>query len=72
MAVKFIKTIREQLGFTRYKLSRVLNIPTQSVDHWEEKGVAIKPEVLCKLRKLGGLTWGEMGKMLDDEFLDKE
>lgn len=72
MAVKFLTKIRESLGLTRYGLARRLNIPTQSVDYFEKDGQSLKLSVLVKLRKIGGLTWIQLGKMLDDEFDDSK
>ncbi len=67
--MKFIKHIRKQLGLTRYALAKELNIASQSIDHLEAKGIAMKLDSLCKLRKVSGLSWSKFGEMLDKEFL---
>lgn len=67
--MKFIGTIRKRLRLTRYALAKELEIKTQSIDHLEEKGLSMKIDTLCKLRRVSGLSWDKFGSMLDREFL---
>jgi transcriptional regulator with XRE-family HTH domain len=70
MGVQFIGKIRERLGgITYYELAKRLGIPPAIIGHYEKKGQAIKPAMLCELRKISGMNWKEFGQILDDEFL---
>lgn len=66
--MKFVKIIRENLGLTRYRLARELGEATQTIDNLEEKARLIRPELLCKIRKLSGLSWNQLGLLLDKEY----
>lgn len=72
MHMKFINKIMELAGIaTNYALARKLGVPTPTVDNLVKSGKYIKPQVLCELRKIGGLSWKEYGEMLDEEFSKK-
>lgn len=70
MGVEFIRIIRERLGWTRYRLAREVGEATQTIDHAEEKGVSIRPALLCKIRKCSGLSWKQFGELLDAEYME--
>lgn len=72
MKVQFIRIIREKLNMTRYGLAKQLGVMPNQIQHYEEKGSGFKMEALCRLRQISGLTWNQLGKMLDDEFLEKK
>lgn len=68
MNVKFLKTIRENLGLTQYGLAKKLGVMPNQVANFEEKGRQMPLGMLCKIRELSGLSWEELGEMLDKEF----
>lgn len=67
--MKFVAILRKRLKLTRYGLAKKLELPVQSIDHLEIKGQSIRPETLCKLRIAAGISWSEMGRILDKEYL---
>lgn len=72
MTVKtIIKIILERTGWTRYRLAKEIGLSTQALDymiHTDTKGVRLS--VLCKLRKVSGLSWSAFGKVLDGQFAE--
>lgn len=67
--VKFVEKVKEIAEIeTNYRLAVMLGMQTPQVDNLINQGKYIKPEVLCKLRKISGLSWAKFGKMLDEEF----
>lgn len=72
MTVKsIIKIILEKTGWTRYRLAKEVGLSTQALDymiHTDTKGVRLS--VLCRLRKVSGLSWSAFGKMLDGQFTE--
>ncbi len=69
MGVKFLGAILERLQITPYGAAKWLNIPAQLVDHALKRGESIHVKTLCKWRYISGLTWNQIGKLLDNEFL---
>ena len=71
MGVKFVEKVKELAGIkTNYALAQKLGVQTPIVDNMIKSGKYLKPEMLCKLRRLSGLSWTKFGKMFDEEFLD--
>jgi len=67
--VKFIKKIRKSMGdITRYRLADLMGIKTQVLDYYEEKGQTLTMDRLCKLRDVSGLSWEELGKLIEAEY----
>lgn len=76
MIVEFIKKIASKQGLTSYALAKRMGVSTTTAQKWlgehgytSPKGLQL--DSLCKLRELGGLSWEDLGKMLDREFLKK-
>ena len=72
MGVEFIKKIRKIRDLSSYGLAQELGIVPSLMDHYEKKGKSLKLDVLCKLRKASRLSWNELGKLLDEEFLKEK
>jgi hypothetical protein len=78
MGMKFIDVVKQRSGCaTQYAFAKKLGISIQSVQYIlgvtarPRTRKSIDPRLLCKLRKVGGLTWEQLGKLLDREFGDK-
>lgn len=62
---------------TQYAFAKKLGVSLQTVQYI--LGVTAKPttrksmdlRLLCKLRKASGLTWQQLGRLLDREFGDR-
>lgn len=72
MSVHFVKKIRESKGLTRYALAKLLGVMPQTVDWWEDRASGRGYEMLVELRQIAGLSWDQMGEMLDKEFKKKK
>lgn len=66
--MNFVRYVRERKRLTRYALAKELGVPTQSLDHLELKGRSIRPDVLCRLKRVSGLSWAAFGKLLEREY----
>lgn len=78
MGMKFVETILKKSGCeTQYAFAKKLGISIQSAQYilgvtaQPRTRKSIDPRLLCKLRKAGGLTWKQLGKLLDKEFGEK-
>ena len=75
MKMKFLEVVRKEADATNYALSSKLrdlgvNITVSGVDAYERKNSqSMRLDVLAGLRKLSGLSWNELGKLIDEEFL---
>ena len=52
------------------EMARRLGIGREQYQYAEERGKTISTSLLCKVRKISGLSWDKFGKILDEEFLD--
>ena len=76
MIVEFVRKIALKQGLTSYSLAKKLGVTTTTAQKWlgehgYESPKGLQLGSLCKLRELGGLSWEDLGKMLDKEFLKK-
>lgn len=67
--VKFLREIIKAKDLSSYGLARLIDIPTQSIDHALSTGRSLAISTLVKLRYVSGFSWSKFGKMLDDEYL---
>lgn len=78
MSVNFVKKIQERLGVTAYALAKMLGVTQQAVRLWtgqtktQRAREGMNLRVLCRLRKVSGMTWQQFGRELDQEFLRGE
>lgn len=68
--MKTLTTIRESKGYSRYKLSLMSGMSVSTLIRMEDKARGMNFGALCHLRRVLGVGWQALGKMLDDEFLD--
>lgn len=70
--MKWLKKIVDGHGSER-DFALKIGIDPARVWYWLNKGVKADSilAVLCKARKLSGMGWVEMGKILDEEYLAK-
>ena len=74
MGVKIVKQVQEKTGLTAYALGKLLGVTQQAVRRWNgatkvktrNEGMSLR--VLCKLRRLSGMSWAQFGRELDREF----
>lgn len=66
-AMKFLKKIRESKGLTRYGMAKLLGMIPNTYNHYEDKAEGIKLETLVHIRKELGLTWPQLGKLIEEE-----
>jgi transcriptional regulator with XRE-family HTH domain len=72
--VRFIQVALSILNCSVYRLAEDTKVSRQNISNWLEGSPKQRDFLafICRLRKLTGLSWAKLGKMLDDEFLDKE
>jgi transcriptional regulator with XRE-family HTH domain len=66
-SMRFLKKLREQKGLTQYAMAKHLGMIQQTYIHDENKGAGIKIETLSQIREKLGLSWDELGRLIDDE-----
>lgn len=65
--MRFFKRLRDKLGLTKYEMARHLGILPQSYYYFEEKARGCSFEVLILIKKKLGLSWEEIGKLIEEE-----
>lgn len=72
--MKFFETLRKEMGLSQAELARKLSKPLQSVRIWcgttklQRPLTGIDLRVLVKMKRLSGMSWSNIGKMLESEF----
>lgn len=75
MLMKFLTEILKRKDVTGYRLARDLGYPTSMITQWldaERKQRAFRLDYLTQIRQWSGLSWEELGKLLDREFPPKK
>lgn len=67
--MKFLKKLRDSRGLTKYSMAKLLGMIPNTYNHYEDKAEGIKLDTLAHIRTTLGLTWDELGKMIDVEVL---
>lgn len=67
--MKTVETIRKRLGLTHYGLSKKLGLTQPGLIHLERKSKAIQILTLSRLRKISGMSWEEVGALIDRDAL---
>lgn len=76
--MKFLQTVRSRSKLTNYALSKKLkelgvDVTVSGLDAYERKNAqSMRFDVLAACRKVAGMSWSELGKEIDDEFLAGE
>ena len=63
--MKTVETIRKRLDLTHYGLAKKLGLTQPGLIHLERKSKGIQIITLSRLRKLSGLSWEEVGVLID-------
>lgn len=69
--MNLIKNIKKAAGCSTYRLARNVGISPSLMDYYLNRGTGVRLDLLCRLRKTAGLSWVQLGKLLDDEFLNR-
>lgn len=70
--MEFLRKLRESRGLTRYAMAKKLGLIQQTYIHYEEKAAGIKLDTLARIRQALGLSWDELGAMIDNEVKKKK
>lgn len=60
-----IEKIRKKLGFSKYKLSKELGISQTQYNYYVKNPASIKLPMLSKLKEISGLSWTDIGELID-------
>lgn len=66
-AMKWLKTLREAQGLTQYGMARKLGLLVNTYIYYEAKAKGVNLEVLSHMRRKLGLSWEELGNLIDKE-----
>lgn len=67
-AMKWLKTLREAQGLTQYGMARKLGLLVNTYIYYEAKAKGVNLEVLSHMRRKLGLSWDELGNLIDKEL----
>lgn len=66
--MRFLRKIREAQGLTQYGMAKKLNLLIPTYVHYETKARGINLEVLNSMRQKLGLSWEELGNLIEKEI----
>jgi transcriptional regulator with XRE-family HTH domain len=70
--MRTLETVRKKLGLTQYGMAKRLGLTQTGYINAERNSKSVRLDILSKLRKIGGLTWDELGALIDREALTIE
>lgn len=72
MGMDFLKELRKRKGFdSRYKMAKFLGMLEASYSYLENKAKGCELQTLVDIKQKCGLTWNQLGKMIEDEVNKK-
>lgn len=66
--MRFFKKIREKLGLTKYEMANHLGMLPPTYYYYEDKAKGCSFEVLASVRKKLGISWNDLGALIDAEY----
>lgn len=72
VGMRFLKKLRERKGVSQYKMAQLLGMIQQTYIYYESEAKGMKFKTLSRLREVLGLSWDELGKMIDDEAKESD
>lgn len=66
--MRFLKTLREGKGWSRYRAAERIGVSTVRYDNLEAKAKGCDLSLLPRIRAAYGLSWAQLGKLLESEF----
>jgi hypothetical protein len=67
LTMRFFEKLRAKKGLTKYEFARFLGILPQTYYYLEDKARGCSFEILCLIREKMGLSWDELGRLVDNE-----
>lgn len=73
--MQIVEIIKKRTGLATYSIAKVIkerfnvDISRTQLDNYAQCN-SIRLDVLASLRRLGKLSWSELGKIIDKEYLD--
>ncbi len=66
---RILDTVKTKLKATAYRLSKVTGISEGVLSAWNVKdSTTVNLGLLARLRKASGLSWNQMGALIDEEI----
>jgi transcriptional regulator with XRE-family HTH domain len=71
-AMRFLKTLREAQGLTQYAMAKKLGLIINTYVQYETRAQGCNLEVLNHMRKILGLSWEELGRLIEKEIKENK
>ena len=68
MLMQMFETIREKLGWSKYKLAKELGVTPSHYSYLSTKAKTAQTEILVRLQEISGLSGDEFWKIVRKEF----
>ena len=68
LRMRFLRGLQDKAGLKPNRAAIMLGVPPQTYHYWLNNADSIKFEYLARIRKAFGLSWNELGKLIDEEI----
>jgi transcriptional regulator with XRE-family HTH domain len=68
--MKFLRRLQEKAGLNPNQTAVMLGVPPQTYHYWIKSADSIKFTYLARIRKAFGLSWSQLGKLIDAEIAE--
>lgn len=68
--MRWLKQVRDNLGLSIYGLAAKVGLKIQTLSRLEKSGQGCRMSILSDIRKVSGLSWNQIGALIDAEVED--
>ena len=68
MNMQIFETVREKLGWSKYKLAKELKITPSHYSYLSTKAKTVQTEILVRLQEISGISGSDFWKLIQKEF----
>ena len=68
LAMRFLRRLQDIKRLNPNQAALLLNVPSATYHYWLNKADTIHIKYLARIRSTFGLSWEELGRLIDDEI----
>jgi len=72
MKMQIFETIREKLGWSKYKLALELGVTPSHYSYLSTKAKTVQTKILVRLQEISGISGAKFWELIQGEFKEKK
>ena len=70
--MRFLRALQDNAGLNPNQAALRLGVPPQTYHYWLKNADSIKFEYLVRIKQAFGLTWAQLGKLIETEIAENQ